>query len=80
MEPRAKEESAVVQKRWEKACDYCPVCNHLRVDPDSAASKIPLGKHDAENCPFCNAASGIYWEGKEKSLPEERALRIWKAL
>lgn len=80
MEPRAKEQSAVVQKGWAKARHYCPACNHLQMDPDSAGRKIPLGNHDPEGCPLCSTERGIYWEDKERNLPKERALRIWKPL
>jgi hypothetical protein len=80
MEPRAEEQSWVIQKRWGKACDYCPVCNHLRMDPDFSGSKAPPANHDPEDCPFCKSKGGIYWEDEQRDLPKERALRIWKPL
>ena len=80
MEPRAIEQSTLIQRGRGKACDYCLLCNHLRKDPDFSGHKTPRGNHDAENCPFCSAEGGIYWEDSEKNPPKEKALRIWRPI
>ena len=55
-----EEKIPVFKKLRAKICDYCPLCNHARKNPDSRIGKILHHKYHADNCPLWKAHKEIY--------------------